>query len=128
MLMATTMHLRPYLSSTFLWTHAWQLSKIYEDFGKAENAYEMLRDASMKEVKGGYVIVSTRTFKVLGEDALEEKADVVLMIPVESLLDMVPPRLSMPCTGLSDVRFPEKGAMSLEIRETQGSSSTTSAL
>ena len=79
-------------------------------------------------MKDWYVIVSTRTFKVLGEDALEDKADVVLMIPVESLLDMVPPRLSMPYTGLSDLRFPEKGAMSLEIGETQGSSPTTSAL
>ena len=44
MLMATTMHLHPYLSSTFLWIHDWQLSKIYADFGHAESAYEMLKD------------------------------------------------------------------------------------
>ena len=96
MLMATTMRLHPYLSSTFLWIHAWQLNKIYSDLGRAESAYEMLQDASMKEVEDGYVIVSTRTLKVLGDDALDDKADVVLTTPVESLLDLVPSRLSMP--------------------------------
>ena len=43
-LMATTMHLHPYLSSTFVWTHAWQLSKIYSDLGKAKSAYEVLQE------------------------------------------------------------------------------------
>ena len=73
-------------------------------------------------MKDGYVIVSIRTLKVLGEDALDDKADIVLM-----LLDMVPSRLSLPYTGLSDLRFPEKGAMSW-MEGTQGSSSTTSTL
>ena len=100
MLMATTMRLHPYLSSTFLWIHAWQLSKIYDDFGPAESAHEMLKGVSMKEVKDGYIIVSTQTLKVLGDDALEDKADIVWMTPVENLLDMVRSRLSMPYTGL----------------------------
>ena len=109
MLMAMTTRLHPHLSSTFLWIHAWQLSKIYDDFGPAESVREMLKDVSMKEVKDGYIIVSTQTLKVLGDDALEGKADVVLMTPVEILLDMVPSRLGMPYMGLSNLRFPEKG-------------------
>ena len=81
MLMATIMRLHPYLSSTYLWIHEWQLSKIYSDLGKAESAYEMLQDASMKEVEEGHVIVSTRTLRALGDSALEDKADVVLTTP-----------------------------------------------
>ena len=57
---------------------------------------------------------STQTLKVLGDYTLEDKADIVLMTPVECLLDMIPSRLSMPYTGLSTMRFPEKGAMSSE--------------
>ena len=55
MLMAMTMRLHPYLSSTFLWIREWQLSKIYDDFAPAESAHEMLTGVTMKEVKGGYV-------------------------------------------------------------------------
>ena len=76
MLMATAMRLRPYLSSTFLWVHEWQLSKIYDDFAPAESAFEMLKDVTMKEVKGGYVVLSNQTLKVLGDFALDDKADV----------------------------------------------------
>ena len=53
MMMATTMRLHPYLSSTFLWIHEWQLSKIYDDFEPAESAVEMLKGVTMKEVHGG---------------------------------------------------------------------------
>ena len=60
----------------------------------------------MKEVKNGYIIMSSQTLKVLGDNALEDKADIVLMTPVECLLDMVPSRLSMPYTGLSAMRIP----------------------
>ena len=89
-MMATTMRLHPYLSSTFLWIHEWQLSKIYDDFEPAESAWEMLKDVTMKEVKGGYVVLSNQSLKILGDHALDDKADVVLMTPVESLLGMVP--------------------------------------
>ena len=122
------MHLHPYLSSAFLWIHTWQLSKIYADFGPAESAYEMLKDVTMKEVRAGYVILSTQTLKVLGDDALDDKAEIVLMTPVESLLDLVPSRLSMPYTGLHDLRFPEKDTVSCEKEEPQRSSPTTSTL
>ena len=128
MLMATTMRLHPYLSSTFLWIHEWQLSKIYDDFAPAESAHEMLTGVTMKEVKEGYVLFNTQTLKVLGDFTLEDKADVVLMSPVENLLDMVPARLSMPHTGLQAKRFPGKGTMSQEMDGTQGSSTSTSAL
>ena len=128
MLMATTMRLHPYLSSTFLWIHEWQLSKIYDDFAPAESAHEMLTGATMKEVRTGYVIVSTQTLKVLGDFTLEDKADVVLMSPVESLLDMVPFRLSMPYTGLQDMRFPGKDTVVQETEGAQGSSATSSTL
>ena len=61
---------------------------------------------------------------MLGDFALDDKADVVLMTPVESLLDLVPSRLSMPYAGLCDQRLPEKGATSPEA----GKSPTLSAL
>ena len=96
MMMATTMRLHPYLSSTFLWIHEWQLSKIYDDFEPAESAWEMLKDVTMKEVKGGYVVLSNQSLKILGDYALDDKADVVLMTPVESLLGMVPVQVSLP--------------------------------
>ena len=54
----------------------------------------MLQDANLREVEDGYVITSSKTRKVIGDDALEDKADMVLMIPVESLLDLIPSRLS----------------------------------
>ena len=127
-LMATTMRLHPYLSSTFLWIHEWQLSKIYGDFAPAESAHEMLTGATMKEVKEGYVIFNTQTLKVLGDFTLEDKADVVLMTPVETLLDMVPARLSMPYTGLQAKRFPGRAMEGQEKKGTQGSSTTSSAL
>ena len=67
MLMATTMRLHPYISSTFLWIHMHgQLSKIYDDFGPAESAHEMLKGVTMKEVKNGYILASTQTLKVSG--------------------------------------------------------------
>ena len=128
MLMATTMRLHPYLSSTFLWIHEWQLSKIYSDFALAESAHEMLTGVTMKEVKEGYVLFNTQTLKVLGDFMLEDKADVVLMSPVETLLDLVPARLSMPCTGLQAKRLPGRGTMEQEKNGTQGSSATSSAL
>ena len=53
--MATSMHLHPYLSSTFLWVHEWQMGKIYADFAPAESAYEMMQNLTMKEVRDGYV-------------------------------------------------------------------------
>ena len=109
MLMATTMRLHPYLSSTFLWIHEWQLSKIYDDFAPAESAHEMLEGVTMKEVKEGYVLMDTQTLKVLGDITLDDKADVVLMAPVESLLEMVPVRLNMPYSGLQTGRLPRKG-------------------
>ena len=117
MLMATTMRLHPYLSSTFLWIHEWQLSKIYDDFAPAESAHEMLKGVTMKEVKEGYVIMDTQTLKVLGDITLDDKADVVLMAPVESLLDMVPSRLSMPYSGLQTRRLPGKGSVAQETEE-----------
>ena len=128
MLMATTMRPHPYLSSTFLWIHAWQLNKIYPNLGKAESAHEMLQDANLKEVEEGYVITSSRTLKVLGDDTPEDKADVVLMIPVESLLDLIPSRLSMPYSGLWNQRFPEKGSSSLGVENSQVSSQASPAL
>ena len=126
--MATTMRLHPYLSSTFLWIHEWQLSKIYDDYAPAESAFEMLKDVTMKEVKGGYVVMSNQTLKVLGDFALDDKADIALVAPVESLLDMVPSRLSVPYSGLQTRRIPGKGAVVQETEGTQGSSATTSTL
>ena len=128
MLMATAMRLHPYLSSTFLWIHEWQLSKIYDDFAPAESAFEMLKDVTMKQVKDGYVVLPNQTLKILGDFALDDKADVVLMAPVESLLDMVPSRLSMPYSGLQTRRSPGKGSVTQETEGTQGSSATISTL
>ena len=66
--------------------------------------------------------------RVLGEVALEDKADVVLMTPVESLLNLVPFRLILPYAGLRDPRLPEKGNESMETGKSQSSSPTLSAL
>ena len=128
MMMATTMRLHPYLSSTFLWIHEWQLSKIYDDFEPAESAFEMLKDVTMKEVKGGYVVLSNQSLKILGDYALDDKADVVLMAPVESLLGMVPFQVSLPYTGLQAKRDPGKGSVSQETEGTKGSPATSSTL
>ena len=128
MLMATTMRLHPYLSSTFLWIREWQLSKIYDDFAPAESAFEMLKDVTMKQVKGGYVVLSNQTLKILGDYTLDDKADVVLMAPVESLLDMVPCRLIMPYSGLATRRLPGKASVDKETEGTQGSPTTISTL
>ena len=128
MMMATTMRLHPYLSSTFLWIHEWQLSKIYDDFEPAESAFEMLKDVTMKEVQGGYVVLSNQTLKILGDYALDDKADVVLMAPVESLLDMVPFQVSMPYSGLQTKRHPGKDSVTQETKGTKGSSPTASTL
>ena len=56
MMMATTMRLHPYLSSTFLWIHEWQMGKIYTDFAPAESAYEMMQNLTMKQTRDGYVL------------------------------------------------------------------------
>ena len=88
----------------------------------------MLQDVSMKEVEEGYVIISTRTMRVAGEAALDDKADVVLMAPVESLLALVPLRLQLPYAGLRDQRLPEKGDELRETGKSQSSSPTSSAL
>ena len=126
--MATTMRLHPYLSSTFLWIHDWQLSKTYDDFEPAESAYEIMRDVTMKEVHGGYVVMSTQTLKILGDYALDDKADVVLMAPVESLLDMVPFQVNMPYTGLQTKRYPGKDSVVKETKGAKGPSPRMSTL
>ena len=128
-LMAKKLQLHPYLSSTYLWIHSWQLSKIYVNLGKAEHAYEMVPDASMKEVKDGYVIASSKSSQVLRENALDDKADIVLMTPVESLLILVPFRLHMPVAGLDRERWqPEKGDEGQEMGKSQELSASSSAL
>ena len=98
--MTTNLHLHPYLSSAFLWVHEWQMSKIYSDFAPAESAYEMMQNLTMKQIRDGYVLVSAET-RVIGEDSLEEKADVVLTIPVENLLVLVPNQIHLPFAGLT---------------------------
>ena len=127
-MMATSMRLHPYLSSTFLWIHEWQLSKIYDDFEPAESAWEMLKDVTMKEVKGGFVVLSNQSLKVLGDYALDDKADVAMMTPVESLLGMIPAQVSLPYTGLQVKQDPGRGSMSQETGETKVSSATVSTL
>ena len=89
---------------------------------------EMLKDVTMKEVKGGYVVLSNQSLKILGDHALDDKADVVLMAPVESLLGMVPIQVSLPYTGMLAKRNPGKGSVSQEIGEIKGSPATSSTL
>ena len=93
--MTTNLQLHPYLSSAFLWVHEWQMSKICDDFAPAESTYEMLQNVTMKEVRNGYVNVAADA-RVVGEDSLEDKTDIVLTIPVENLLMLVPTRLTCP--------------------------------
>ena len=98
--MTSSLHLHPYLSSAFLWIHDWQMGKIYADFAPAESAWEMMQDLTMKEIRNGYVLVSKES-RVVGDDALEDKADVVLTVPVENLLMMVPYQTQLPYTGMA---------------------------
>ena len=98
--MTTSLHLHPYLSSTFLWIHDWQMGKIYADFAPAESAWEMMQDLAMKEIRDGYALVSNES-RVVGDDMLEEKADVVLTIPVENLLMLVPYKTQLPYAGMA---------------------------
>ena len=99
--MTTSLHLHPYLSSTFLWIHEWQMAKIYPDFAPAESAWEMMQDVTMKEIRDGYALVNHES-RVLGDnDILEEKADVVLTIPVENLLMLVPYKDHLPFAGMA---------------------------
>ena len=100
--MTSSLHLHPYLSSTFLWIHDWQMGKIYADFAPAESAWEMMQDLTMKEVRKGYVIVNKES-RVVGDDTLEEKADVVLTIPVENLLMLDPYQTQLPYIGMATV-------------------------
>ena len=97
MLLATRMQLHPYLSSTFLWIHEWQLGKIYSDLGQAESAYDMVQNATMKEVEDGYIIESHDGRRLLNDDTLDDKADLVLMTPVESLLVLLPRHFDVLC-------------------------------
>ena len=54
----------------------------------------------MKEIRDGYVIVNAES-RVIGDDPLEDKADVVLTIPVENLLMLVPNKIHLPFAGLT---------------------------
>ena len=98
--MTSSLHLHPYLSSAFLWIHDWQMGKIYADFAPAESAWEMMQDLTMKEIRNGYVLVSKES-RVVGDDTLEDKADVVLTIPVENLLMLVPYKTQLPYAGMA---------------------------
>ena len=98
--MTTSLHLHPYLSSTFLWIHDWQMGKIYADFAPAESAWEMMQNLTMKKIRNGYALVNNES-RVLGDDILEEKADVVLTIPVENLLMLVPYKTQLPYAGMA---------------------------
>ena len=100
--MTTSLHLHPYLSSTFLWIHEWQMGKIYPDFAPAESAWEMMQNLTMKEIRNGYALVNNES-RVLGDDILEEKADVVLTIPVENLLMLVPYKTHLPFAGMESM-------------------------
>ena len=55
---------------------------------------------TMKQIRDGYVLVNTES-RVIGDDILEEKADVVLTVPVENLLVLVPNQTHLPFAGLS---------------------------
>ena len=101
--MTTSLHLHPYLSSTFLWIHEWQMAKLYSEFEPAESAWEMMQNVTMKKVRDGYALV-THESRVLGDnDILEEKADVILTIPVENLLMLVPYKDHLPYAGMVGV-------------------------
>ena len=65
----------------------------------------MVQNATLKEVEDGYAIVAHEGSRVLGETLLEDKADIVLMIPVESLLILVSHRLHMPYAGFDGIGF-----------------------
>ena len=59
----------------------------------------MIQNATMKEVRDGYAIVTDKS-RALGDYSLEDKADIVLTIPVEGLLILVSNQVHMPCAGL----------------------------
>ena len=71
-------------------------------FAPAESAYEMMQNLTMKRIRDGYVLVNPES-RVIGDDILEEKADVVLTIPVENLLVLVPNQIHLPFAGLTGV-------------------------
>ena len=60
----------------------------------------MMHNVTMKEVRDGYVNVNAAT-RVIGEDSLEDKADLVLTIPVENLLMLVSNKTHLPFAGLT---------------------------
>ena len=97
--------------------------------GKAENAYGMVQNATLKEVEDGYAMVSTCGSRVLSETTLEDKAHVVLMTPAGSLLLLVPHRFNMPCPGLERMGpLPVKGSQELEPEYAVGSQALSSTL
>ena len=92
------------------------MSKIYNDFALAESACEMLQNVTMKEVRNGYVNVAANA-RVVGEDSLDDKADIVLTIPVENLLMLVPNKSHLPYAGLCG-----KGQQPLVVSKASASS------
>ena len=90
------------------------MGKIYSDFAPAESAYEMMQNVTMKEVRDEYVNV-TADARVVGDDSLEEKADIVLTIPVENLLMLVSNKSHLPYAGLCG-----QGQQPLVASKTQG--------
>ena len=97
------------------------MGKIYADFAPAESAYEMMQNLTMKEVRDGYALVNTES-RVIGDLFLEEKADVVLTIPVENLLMLVPNQIHLPFAGLTGM-----GHLPL-VAENKKSSASSEAL
>ena len=49
------------------------MSKIYEDYGLAESAYDMVQNATVKEVKGGCVILTHDGHQLLSDATLEDR-------------------------------------------------------
>ena len=72
------------------------LSKDYSDYSKAESAYDMIQEATLKDVFGGYMICAVNGQRLLSDAALADKADLILMVPVESLQVMVLHHFHMP--------------------------------
>ena len=59
----------------------------------------MLQNVTVKEVHEGYAIM-TDGARVVGDNSLEDKADIVLTIPIENLLILVSNRMHLPYAGL----------------------------
>ena len=83
----------------------------------------MVQNATVKEVKDGYAIVSHDGHRLLLLS--KDKADMLLMTPVESLLVLVPHHLGMPyagaAAGLSGPSWnPVKGQKELTDQATMG--------